>query len=56
MEKQHSTSKVVDGTALIKLDSLLKPYAAQLRERFTHYQRFKAEIEKTGGILGEISQ
>ena len=45
-----------DGTALIKTDPLLKPYAAQLRERFAHYQRFKSEIEKTGGLLGEISQ
>ena len=45
-----------DGTALIKIDPLLKPYEAQLRERFAHYQRFKAEIEKTGGVLGEISQ
>ena len=56
MGKQHFTSKTVDDTALIKTDPLLKPYRAQLRERFAHYQRFKAEIEKTGGILGEISQ
>ena len=34
----------------------MKPYAAQLRERFAYYQRFKAETEKTGGLLGEISQ
>ena len=45
-----------DGTALIETDPLLKPYAAQLRERFSHYRRFKAEIEKTGGILGEITR
>lgn len=45
-----------DGTRLIKLDPLLKPYASQLRERFTHYQRSKSHIEKTGGLLGEISQ
>lgn len=56
MGKQHFTSRAIDGTTLIKTDSLLKPYRAQLRERFAHYQRFKAEIEKTGGILGEISQ
>ena len=41
---------------LIETDPLLKPYTAQLRERFACYQRFKAEIEKTGGVLGEISQ
>ncbi len=45
-----------DGTRLIKRDPLLKPYAPQLRERFAHYQRFKAQIEKTGSILGKISQ
>ena len=45
-----------DGTTLIKTDSLLKPYAAQLRERFAHYQRFRTQIERTGGILGEITQ
>ena len=45
-----------NSAALIKRDPLLKPYRSQLRERFAHYQRFKAEIEKTGGVLGEISQ
>ena len=45
-----------DGTHLIKLDPLLKPYAFQLRERFKHYLHFKSAIERTGGILGEISQ
>ena len=45
-----------DGTLLIKRDSLLKPYASQLRERFDHYQRIKATIKKTGGVLGKISQ
>jgi len=56
MGKRLLTAKRADGTALIQLDSLLKPYAAQLLERFAHYQRLKAEIEKTGGVLGEISQ
>ena len=46
----------MNGTAIIKTDPLLKPYTAQLRERFAHYQHFRAEIEKTGGVLGEISQ
>ena len=45
-----------DATYLIKSDPLLKPYDSQLRERITHYLRFKTEIEKTGGVLGEISQ
>ena len=56
MRKQNSTKNRTDGTALIDIDPLLKPYTAQLRERFAHYQRFKAAIEKTGSLLGEISQ
>ena len=46
----------IDDTTLIDTDPLLKPYRTQLRERFARYQYFKAEIEKTGGVLGEISQ
>ena len=56
MGKGSSKSRKTDGTALIDKDSLLKPYVDQLRARFRHYQNFRAEIEKTGGILGEISQ
>ncbi len=56
MGKRLSKGKKIDGTALINRDSLLKPYADQLRARFKRYQHFKAEIEKTGGVLGEISQ
>ncbi len=56
MEQRPPNDRRTDGTALIERDPLLKPYAAQLRERFAHYQRFQTEIEKTGGVLGEISQ
>ena len=56
MRKRRLTKNSADSTALIKTDPLLKPYTAQLRERFAHYQRFKTEVEKTGGVLGEISQ
>ena len=45
-----------DGTLLIKLDPLLKPHASELRERFAHFQRFKAQIENSSGVLGEITQ
>ena len=45
-----------DGTRLIELDPYLKPYAFQLRERFKQYLHFKTFIEKTGGVLGDISQ
>ncbi len=56
MGKRNLAGNTTDGAALTKTDPLLKPYAAQLRERFAHYQRFKTEIKKTGGVLGEISQ
>ena len=56
MGKRLPKSSSANGTALIKTDPLLEPYTAQLRDRFTHYRRFKSEIEKTGGLLGEISQ
>ena len=45
-----------DGTRLIELDPHLKPYTTQLRERFKQYLHFKSVIEKTGGVLGEISR
>ena len=41
---------------LIESDPLLRPYASQLTKRVKHFERVKAQIEKTGGILGEISQ
>ena len=56
MGKQLLKANTADGTALIETDPLLKPYTTQLRERFACYRRLKAEIEKTGGVLGEISQ
>ena len=56
MRKRRSKDRQTDGTALIKRDPLLKPYRAQLRERFAHYQRLRTKIEETGGVLGEISQ
>ncbi len=48
--------KQSNGTSLIKLDPLLKPYADQLRERHSHFHKTKTQIELNGGILGEISQ
>jgi len=50
MSKQH------DGTSLIQLDPLLKPYTAELRKRYISYHKSKTHIEKHGGILGELSQ
>ncbi len=45
-----------DVTCLMDSDPLLRPYASHLHERIVHYQCFKARIEKTGGVLGEITQ
>lgn len=45
-----------DGTGLIALDTWLAPYADRLRERFAHYQRMRAQIEHTGGLLGPVSE
>ena len=56
MRKQYSKKNRTDGTHLVDIDPLLKPYTSQLQERFAHYQHFKSEIEKTGGVLGDISQ
>ena len=56
MRKRDLRRNKTEGTALINTDPLLKPYTAQLRERFAHYQDFKSKIEKMGGVLGEISQ
>jgi 1,4-alpha-glucan branching enzyme len=54
--KSHNPYPVEDGTALIKMDPWLEPFAEKLRERYNHYQWLRAPIEKSGGILGEISQ
>ncbi|HVT87794.1 MAG TPA: alpha-amylase family glycosyl hydrolase [Tepidisphaeraceae bacterium] len=45
-----------DGTALIKGDAYLEPYAPQLRERFAYHQAALAKIQQDGGLLGPISQ
>src|SRR5438552_160642 len=45
-----------DGTALIKLDPWLEPYAHQLRDRHAHYQWVRSRIDESGGILGPVSQ
>lgn len=43
-------------TSLIRFDPLLKPYLGQLRERVAHYLQLKKQIDKIGGIVGEITQ
>ncbi|MCG9126936.1 alpha amylase C-terminal domain-containing protein [Candidatus Poribacteria bacterium] len=41
---------------LIESDHLLIPYESELTKRVKHFERVKRHIEKTGGILGDISQ
>ena len=45
-----------DGTGLIALDPMLKPYASALRARFAHYQKCRDQIERQEGLDGMISQ
>src|SRR5579862_523751 len=45
-----------DGAGLIALDPWLAPYAERLRDRFAHYRWVRDEIERSGGLLGPISQ
>ena len=44
-----------DGTGLIALDPWLEPYAGRLRDRFKHYQHFRAVLEEHGGAMGEMT-
>ncbi len=47
----------IDGTYVIQLDPSLEPYAAQLRERFAHYLRFRNRIDERDphGLMGQVS-
>jgi 1,4-alpha-glucan branching enzyme len=45
-----------DGTGLLAFDPWLEPYAQRLRDRYGHYKYVRHEVEKSGGILGPISQ
>jgi 1,4-alpha-glucan branching enzyme len=56
MSKSVQPAQRADGTGLIELDPLLKPYARALRARFAHYQRFRDQLEAHEGLLGLISQ
>ena len=45
-----------DGTGLIEIDPYLKPHAKQLRQRYDHYQRTKAQFKHEGGLTGDVSK
>ena len=44
-----------DLLGLISLDPWLTPYADALRRRRAHYERLRAAMDETGGLLGPIS-
>ena len=45
-----------DGTALIRDDAWLAPYAGRLAERQARFRHAVARFGPTGGLLGQISQ
>jgi hypothetical protein len=45
-----------DASGLLKLDPWLEPYGDALRERSEHYRSVKSKLDKTGGLLGQVSQ
>ena len=49
-------AKQTDGTALIKDDPWLEPYADKLRARHAQYLKAKSQFDSHGGLLGQISQ
>ncbi|HSU69300.1 MAG TPA: hypothetical protein VLJ39_20610, partial [Tepidisphaeraceae bacterium] len=49
-------NQFADGTALIRHDPWLEPYAARLAERQARYRAAVARFNQTGGLLGQISQ
>src|SRR5205807_919277 len=50
------TATELPGTALIRSDPWLEPYASRLTQRQEYYRRALAKLQPTGGLLGEISQ
>jgi 1,4-alpha-glucan branching enzyme len=54
--EQAGKARQPDGTGLIDHDPWLGPYADRLRERYAYYRSVLAEIDRTGGLLGPISQ
>lgn len=55
-KKPVDWSKQIDGTALIKDDPWLEPYADKLRARYSQYLKAKSQFDSHGGLLGQISQ
>ncbi|HVZ31517.1 MAG TPA: alpha amylase C-terminal domain-containing protein, partial [Polyangiaceae bacterium] len=45
-----------DGTALCRDDPWLEPYKERLRERQRHFLTRFGEVERAGGLLGDMSQ
>ena len=49
------TMQTVDPLGLVSLDPWLAPFSDALRRRSAHYERLRALIDETGGVLGPIS-
>jgi len=52
----HEPDQSGDGTALIRSDPWLGPYARQLADRHAYYKAALARLAPTGGLLGQISR
>jgi 1,4-alpha-glucan branching enzyme len=51
-----TTGPRLDGTDLVRIDPWLARYEPALRDRYAHYKYALSKLDKTGGLLGEVSQ
>lgn len=56
MGTTRTRPKWTEGTGLIDHDSMLEPYAAQLRERFTHYRSVRQQLIHAASSLDQVSR
>lgn len=52
----HASEQIGDGTALVRNDPWLEPYARQLADRQARYRAALARLASNGGLLGQISR
>ena len=50
-----TTALRLDGTDLVRVDPWLARYEPALRDRYSHYKYALSKLDKTGGLLGEVS-
>jgi 1,4-alpha-glucan branching enzyme len=57
MRRMTATAKKPSaGTAIVKLDPTLEPYAGKLQQRHEYYRSALRRIDEVGGLLGQSSQ